>query len=215
MEQIDINGTQIPELTKLANSINCKSYLEIGILHGSTLLSIPTERRTGVDICLTDLFLWNLIKWREINKIITEKEPHIKVWGMPSDEFFKKNTDGFDLVFIDGLHEKSQVLRDINNSLGVLNIGGFIVCHDTIPIDELSSNPTAELKPYWCGNVFKAIIELRVKRPDLEIYTIPVPCGLTVIKKTDSSQLMLDEKYLTYEFKEFDKEKELILNIRK
>ena len=39
---------------------------------------------------------------------------------MSSDEFFLKNKDQFDIIFIDGLHVYEQVKRDIENSLIVL-----------------------------------------------------------------------------------------------
>ena len=40
---------------------------------------------------------------------------------MTSDDFFKTNQKTFDIIFIDGLHEYSQVLRDIKNSIKFLN----------------------------------------------------------------------------------------------
>ena len=44
-----------------------------------------------------------------------------------SDNFFKTNNDKFDLIFIDGLHHYSQVIKDIYNSLKILNKNGFIL----------------------------------------------------------------------------------------
>ena len=40
---------------------------------------------------------------------------------MTSDHFFSINKDNFDIIFIDGLHEYSQVMKDIKNSLKFLN----------------------------------------------------------------------------------------------
>lgn len=36
----------------------------------------------------------------------------------------------FDFVYIDGLHTKEQVEKDINNYLPIVNVGGFIAGHD-------------------------------------------------------------------------------------
>ena len=38
-------------------------------------------------------------------------------YTLTSDEFFKQNTEKYDIIFIDGLHESEQVYRDIMNSL--------------------------------------------------------------------------------------------------
>ena len=52
---------------------------------------------------------------------------------MTSDEFFSQNKETFDLIFIDGLHIHEQVLKDIDNSLNVLNENGVILLHDCLP----------------------------------------------------------------------------------
>ena len=62
-----------------------------------------------------------------------DREPTFK---LTSDDFFAKNKETFDIIFIDGLHESEQVERDINNSLLCLNQGGYIVCHDINPTKE-------------------------------------------------------------------------------
>jgi predicted O-methyltransferase YrrM len=50
-----------------------------------------------------------------------------------SDDFFKNNNVKFDIIFIDGLHEYSQVKKDIKNSLIFLNDDGVIFLHDCMP----------------------------------------------------------------------------------
>ena len=61
---------------------------------------------------------------KEINKkkIILKRQT--------SDKFFKKNNSKFDLIYIDGNHLKSYVIRDINNSIKFLNEGGLIILDD-------------------------------------------------------------------------------------
>jgi len=39
----------------------------------------------------------------------------------------------YDVIFIDGLHYYKQVLKDIKNSLKILNKDGFILVHDCLP----------------------------------------------------------------------------------
>lgn len=46
---------------------------------------------------------------------------------MTSDEYFANNTEMFDLIFVDGLHEANQVFRDVHNALDILKPGKQIV----------------------------------------------------------------------------------------
>ena len=47
-----------------------------------------------------------------------------------SDEFFLHNKEKYDVIYIDGWHEASQVYKDINNSWNCLNENGIIICDD-------------------------------------------------------------------------------------
>ena len=103
-------------INRLADRINAKTYLEIGVRrHAVNFDKINIKHKVGVDPCIEAF----------------DREPTFK---LRSDDFFKKNTETFDIIFIDGLHEAKQVERDILNSLEVLNEGGYIVCHDMNPI---------------------------------------------------------------------------------
>lgn len=44
---------------------------------------------------------------------------------MTSDAYFAKNKLRYDLIFVDGLHDAIQVLKDVDNALRVLNDGGI------------------------------------------------------------------------------------------
>ena len=52
---------------------------------------------------------------------------------MTSDEFFKKNRQNFDIIFLDGLHTYEQTIKDIDNGLRFLNTSGVILVHDCLP----------------------------------------------------------------------------------
>jgi tetratricopeptide (TPR) repeat protein len=171
----------------LIYNIKASKYLEIGISNRENFDKIVCDLKVGVD-----------------------PEPLSKAtFCLPSDEFFKTNTETFDVIFIDGLHHADQVYRDIINSLEILNKGGAIVCHDMNPIkEEHQKIPfTAGL---WNGDCWKALVQLRQERSDLEIYTVNTDHGCSVIQKGSQEVLPKDIK-LT--FGEFDKNRKEWLNL--
>ena len=89
--------TRFDIINKLINSKKFKSYLEIGCQSDVNFSKIKIENKVGVD---------------------PQSGGTLR---MTSDEFFSQNKDTFDLIFIDGLHIHEQVLKDIDNSLNVLN----------------------------------------------------------------------------------------------
>ena len=46
---------------------------------------------------------------------------------------FLKNHSYFDIIFLDGLHNYEQTIKDINNALKFLNEKGAIIVHDCLP----------------------------------------------------------------------------------
>lgn len=127
-----------PELLNLiAKQIDAKSYLEIGVQTGKTFRRVDVERKVGVD-----------------PDPLSEATVLLK-----SDQFFRRNKEKFDLVFVDGLHEASAAYVDTINSLNFLNDGGIIVLDDVAPKKEewTTKEPTAF---HWTGDVWKSWIRL-------------------------------------------------------
>jgi hypothetical protein len=108
-----------------------------------------------------------------------------------SDEFFKVNCMNFDLVFIDGLHEASQAVRDVQNALKFLNPGGCIVLHDCLPKTEkqqdISDGP--HRLGEWTGDIWKAIAYFRTFH-DLDTAVGDFDWGCGVIFKRANSHLI-------------------------
>lgn len=132
---------------------SCHSYLEIGVREGYTLQDVAATKRVGVDPVPQFEFRRNLPRG-------------VRVFPETSDTFFARNTDRFDLIFVDGLHEYEQALRDTLHALEALNSGGLVVVDDTVPVDEFSGEPdeedalrlralTGDLRRDWNGDVFK------------------------------------------------------------
>jgi hypothetical protein len=171
----------------LIYNIKASKYLEIGISNRENFDKIVCDLKVGVD-----------------------PEPLSKAtFCSSSDEFFKINTETFDIIFIDGLHHADQVYRDIVNSLKILNEGGVIVCHDMNPIKE-----EHQIIPFtsgiWNGDCWKAFVRLRQERSDLEMYTVDTDHGCSIIQKGSQETLPKDIK-LT--FKKFDKNRKEWLNL--
>jgi hypothetical protein len=152
--------------TDIINSLilnkNYKSYLEIGVRNpNDNFNKIVCYDKTGVD-----------------------PEPSAKATHvMTSDDFFKINKKKFDIIFIDGLHLREQVLKDIENSLNCLNEDGTIVCHDCLPNTEKEQVEYYDGISAWVGTVWKGISELRMTREDLEIKVIDTDYGCGLITK--------------------------------
>ena len=105
-----------------------------------------------------------------------------------SDHFFSSNEKRFDVIFIDGLHHYEQVLKDINNSLKILNDDGFILVHDTLP-RSLAHQAVPRYRGSWQGDVWKSIVELRTKE-NIDIITCKIDLGVSIIKKTKNQNLL-------------------------
>ncbi|MCB9267668.1 MAG: class I SAM-dependent methyltransferase [Lewinellaceae bacterium] len=78
----------------------------------------------------------------------------------PSDDFFARNRQAYDLIFIDGVHTEEQTLRDIGNALRCLSKGGIAVLHDCMPPDEWHQRGPEEFREgeNWNGAVWKAAL---------------------------------------------------------
>ena len=100
---------------------------------------------------------------------------------MTSDDFFKQNNENFDVIFIDGLHEYGQVYRDIQNSLKFLNDGGYIICHDMSPNNEIIQRYPQTHPGEWTGDCWKAWVKLKSEKSDLQMFVVDSDYGCGVI----------------------------------
>ena len=148
-------------INALINKYGYKSYLEIGVKKKANFNRIEIESKICVD-------------------------PNTNCdYKMTSDSFFEQEKEiTFDIVFIDGLHIKNQVLRDIDNSLQRLNENGTIVVHDCNPILKEHAMETYDKNaPIWNGTVWEAFVELRMIRDDLTMMVVDIDHGCGVIRR--------------------------------
>jgi hypothetical protein len=141
----------------IINKYNYTSYLEIGCDKDQSFSKIKINKKIGVDP----------ISGGTIRDT--------------SDNFFINNKEKFDIIFIDGLHHYEQVIKDIYNSLDILNDNGHILIHDCLP-RTIAHQAIPRYRGSWNGDVWKSIVELRTK-VDLEVFTCEIDFGVGVIRK--------------------------------
>jgi hypothetical protein len=151
------------------------------------------------------------------NKVAVDPVPLGEgILPLTSDEFFKQNLITYDVIFIDGLHEEEQVMKDILNSLKVLNEGGYVVCHDMSPTTELMQRVPIETDGAWTGDCWKAWVKLRSSRKDLNMSVVDTDFGVGIIKKGTQKCLSLENLSLDYSNLDINREKWLnLISIQK
>ena len=174
-------------INRIADIYGAKSYLEIGIGTKENLYKIKCQKKIGVDP----------LKTLRPDRCCT------------SDEFFRDNTEKFDIIFIDGLHHKAQVIKDIENALKALTENGTIVVHDCNPTSE-AMQAVPRIQGEWTGDVWKAWQYIRAKYDNLSMCVLDTDYGVGVIRK--GKQPAFTEIAETYQ--QFDEHRKLILNLQ-
>lgn len=159
-------------------------------------------------------------RWDCFEKIVAfEKEGvdpaplHGCTHTMTSDDYFRQLDPNrkFDIVFIDGLHLREQVMKDVINSLNHLNNNGIILVHDCLPPTE-EHQRREDNGSQWMGDSWKAIAELRTTRSDLSVRTIDTDCGIGEIRKKFSSvYIPSTTDYLNWDY--FSKHRDELMNV--
>ena len=176
----------------LVEKYNYKDYLEIGTRDLKNFEKINIPNKTGVDP--------------------DPVKNHERLYKITSDDFFKQNKNYYHLIFIDGLHEKKQVEKDILNSLNCLNENGIIVCHDMNPPEKINQI-VPQQTTYWNGNCWKAFANLRRDRSDLIMYVVNTDWGLGLIQKGEQKTIDYP-KNIEWDFeKHLEKDRKNILNL--
>ena len=141
-----------------------KTYLEVGSYRNENVKNLKIDRKVTVD---------------------PDPDAYAN-YQMTSDQYFAESDEKFDIIFIDGLHEHSQVWRDIRNSLEHLNPCGVIVMHDCMPKSEKmqvwdnKSHQTEE----WTGDTWKAYYKAYGEL-SYKVYVVDTDYGCGVIDTSD------------------------------
>jgi glycosyltransferase involved in cell wall biosynthesis len=154
-----------------------RSYLEIGVRDGFCYKQIECEDKTGVD-----------------------PDSNFPVeFQVDSDTYFRElhPSTKFDFIFIDGLHTRDQLIRDIESSVNHLNEGGIILVHDCNPLLE-SHQAETQINRHWLGTTWKGWVHLRATRSDLDMKVIDTDFGVGIIRKGSQDCIELPDEPLHY-----------------
>jgi len=159
-----------------------KTYLEIGSYRNENVKNLKIDRKITVD---------------------PDPDAYAN-YQMTSDQYFDENDEKFDIIFIDGLHEHSQVWRDIRNSLEHLNPNGVIVMHDCMPKSEKMQvwDNKSHQSEEWTGDTWKAYYKAYGEL-SYKVYVVDTDYGCGVIdtseKYKEDINWKVDMEELKYE----------------
>ena len=173
----------------IIDKYNYTTYLEIGCDKDQSFFKIKIDKKIGIDP----------VSGGTIRDT--------------SDNFFKTNKDKFDIIFIDGLHHYEQVIKDINNSLKILNNNGHILVHDCLP-RSIAHQAIPRYRGSWNGDVWKSIVELRTKK-DLEVFTCEIDFGVGIIRKKNNLKpiIIKTNDFKKLKFKDYYNNNKEFMNI--
>ncbi|MGH7275378.1 MAG: class I SAM-dependent methyltransferase [Nitrospiria bacterium] len=119
-------GWYAAEIINAFPGIEGSRYLEIGVHECRTFAEVRACYRVGVDPDPKKIESRSIL-------CVTRSDVFFEVVG--------RKLGPFDVVYIDGDHTFEQVLRDWNNAVAVLSLGGIIVVDDLLPEREEDLRP--------------------------------------------------------------------------
>ena len=167
-KRLDYNWEKFPSRFEIIQNIitqqKYNNYLEIGCDRNENFSKINIQNKVGIDP----------IRGGTLR--------------MTSDDFFKNNIKKFDLIFLDGLHTYEQTIKDIDNSLKILNERGVILIHDCLP-KKIWNQIVPRMYGHWNGDVWKAIVHSRTYNY-ADTYTCVADHGLGIIFKRKNKNIL-------------------------
>lgn len=175
-------------LRRLHELLAPRWYLEVGTFQGRSL-QLAQCSYVAVDP-----------GFRITRPVIPPKGNAMHLLQQTSDDFFasgflERNEIRIDLAFLDGMHLFEYLLRDFINTERAMAPGGVVLLHDCCPTTEKMA--ARDMQPgAWTGDVWKTLLILLRRRPDLEIsVATAAPTGLVIIRKLDPDNTALSADY--------------------
>lgn len=157
----------------IAELVNAKTYLEIGVDQGVTFTGVSIPNKVGVDPCFRFDFK-------------AHETPTSRFHQVPSDTYFSTiatGQDSFDIIFLDGLHVFEQTFRDFCATQAHSHRNTVWLIDDVMPSDVFSSlrlpQDTLAFRRAaggeslaWHGDVYKVPLAIADFFPSFDMRTI-------------------------------------------
>jgi len=174
-------------LRRLHDVLRPRTYLEIGVEHGTTLaFAAHSEHIIGIDPAPAPP-----------GRVLPARARYFQ---MTSDAFFEGHARldvlpaAVDLAFIDGKHWFDYALRDFRAVEAWCEPGSTIVLHDCLPVAKAAASRQRRTR-FWVGDTWKALECLLAERRDLQIAVIPCqPSGLVLVHRVDPQNTSLEPR---------------------
>lgn len=162
-----------------ATNFDNKTYVEYGVRDGRTLeyVSSFVSKSHGVDM----------------NEITgSDSVPsNCSFHKMLTNEFSQNILPQlvYQYAFIDADHKFESCLNDFDHIYQTIQPGGYIFLHDTYPCQSML------ISQNMCHDCYKTPIAIKKRYPNIELVTLPLNPGLTIIRKT--TDVVLQQKQST------------------
>jgi len=171
-------------LARIHRHLRPRTYLEIGVSRGDSLACVLPETLTlGID---------------PQPNLAAPPSANVRIYRETSDDFFAKYSPStelggrpVELAFIDGMHHFEYALRDFVNVERATGRASVILMHDCYPLDERTAR-REQATGFWSGDIWRLMLLLRERRPDLIVRTIATPpTGLGIVLNPDPASRVL------------------------
>ena len=186
-------------LHRLHAVLQPQSYLEIGTADGSSLAlaqcaSIAVDPHFHLGDRLPSLL----------------DRPSIAFYAAASDDFFARHNPAVllgspvEMAFLDGMHHCEVLLRDFINTERSCRRGSLVIMHDCLPVEASIATRVPGQQPplqphregWWCGDVWRTVLLLKRRRPDLNIVVLDAnPTGLAIVTELSPDCMVLADAY--------------------
>ncbi|MEA2894807.1 MAG: hypothetical protein QOJ84_422 [Bradyrhizobium sp.] len=171
-------------LRRIHDELVPRSYLEIGVRHGHSLVLAQCDS-VGVD---------------PAPQITLELGPQHRLFELTSDVFFERHAagtlaQGFDLAFIDGMHWFEFALRDFINIERYAQVTSLAIFDDIFPNHPRQAERQRQTR-VWMGDIWKIVPCLQQYRPDLLLLRVDASqAGLLIVAGLDPENRELERQY--------------------
>lgn len=204
-ETVSLSGEYYRQvLARIHAVLQPQTYFEIGTETGETL-ALARCASIAVDP------VFRLADPQRVAEIMNK--PSVSFHQMTSDRFFASHVPSklfgspIDLAFLDGMHRCEFLLRDFLNTERSCKRNSLVILHDCLPLESWMAERVqgrgvpnhSERREWWTGDVWRAALLLKRRRPDLHMTTIDAqPTGLVLITNLDPDSEQLTQNYHSY-----------------